>query len=68
MYKYFVSFKVYYSNGKTGSGNIVLESNVRISDFDNIDDMNQWIINMQNWIKEKLEVESVIIMNFVFLK
>lgn len=66
MYKYFVSFK--YANGQeAGYGNVVLESNSKISDFDNINNMQNWINDAQKWIENNANFKKVIILNFIFI-
>lgn len=67
MYKYFVSYSYFTDNG-TGFGNIVVESNYKITDYENIDGMQQWIIDMQKWIEEKNGyIKNVIVLNFILL-
>ncbi len=68
MYKYFVSFVFNNANGKNAFGNVVMESNVKITDYDSLDDMNNWILEMTKWIKDKINSEQVAIMNFLLLE
>ena len=65
MYKYFISFSCATNDG-TGFGNTVVESNVRISDFESLDEMQKWINDVHNWIaKQNGKVKNVIVLNFV---
>ena len=66
MYRYFVSF-THSSYEKNGYGNVIVETNHRISDFDNTDDMQKWIDDLQRWIENKADIKNVIIMNFKLL-
>jgi len=66
MYRYFVSFK-FVTGKKTGVGNVVLESNHKISDFNNVDNMQQWVDDAQKWIENKINAETVIIINFILI-
>lgn len=59
MYKYFISFTCI-----GGTGNVVIEANHKISDFDNIDDMQEWINSAQRWIEDNADVKNVTIVNF----
>ena len=65
MYRYFVSFT--HMSDKQKGGNVVLESDHKINDFDNLDDANKWIRDMQKWIEDNGNVKNVIIMNFQLL-
>lgn len=66
MYIYFVSF-THMSDEQKGCGNVILEANYKINDFDNLDDANKWIRDMQKWIEDNGNVKNVIIMNFQLL-
>ena len=67
MFKYFVSFSYFTDNGK-GFGNVVVESDHKITDFENIDGMQQWIVDMQKWIEEKNGyIKNVIVLNFILI-
>ena len=63
MYRYFVSF-THSSCEENGCGNVIVETNHRISDFDNANDMQKWIDDLQRWIENKADIKNVIIMNF----
>lgn len=58
--KYFVSFLC---NG--GSGNIVFEINTKITDCDSIDDCQNWINTLKNYIERKYNITGVTIINFI---
>ena len=67
MHKYFISFSHMTDNG-TGFGNTVVESNVKITDFESIDGMQKWITDIQKWIEEKNGyIKNVIVLNFILL-
>ena len=38
--------------------NVVLESDHKINDFDNLDDANKWIRDMQKWIEDNGNVKK----------
>lgn len=63
MYKYFISF-TYSSYEKGGYGNVIIEADHKISDFNNTDDMQKWVIDLQRWIESNANIKNVIIMNF----
>lgn len=66
MYKYFVSFSHMTNNG-IGFGNTVVESNTKMNYFENIDEMQKWIIDMQKWIEINSHIKDVIVLNFILL-
>lgn len=63
MYRYFISF-THGSYEKSGCGNVIVETNHKISDFDNTDDMQKWVNELHRWIENNANVKNVIIMNF----
>lgn len=68
MYKYFISFSHVTDNG-IGYGNTVVESNVKITDFKSIGEMQRWINDVQKWIEEKNGyIKNVIVLNFFLLE
>lgn len=67
MYKYFVSFS-YFTNNGVNFGNAVLESNVCITDYDDVHEMNGWILELQQYISKKIDNENVSILNYQLIK
>lgn len=63
MYRYFVSFAHRFSEQK-GFGNVIIEADHNISDFNNIGDMQKWVNDIQKWIEDNGNIRNVIIMNF----
>ena len=66
MHRYFISFR-FIDGKKTGFGNVVLETNHKISDFHNVDDMQQWVNDAQKWIENNTNVEAAIVLNFILI-
>lgn len=67
MYKYFVSFS-FITNNNEGFGNTIVESNIKITDIDNIDGMQSWLTEVQKWIEERNgKIKNVIVLNFILL-
>lgn len=67
MYKYFISFCCIYKNGK-GYGNTLVESDFRITDLKSIDEMQNWINDVEKWIaKQNDSIEGVVVLNFISL-
>lgn len=63
MYRYFISF-THNTPEESGYGNVIVETNYKISDFDNTDDMQEWVDGVQRWIEDNTNVKNVIITNF----
>lgn len=69
MYKYFISFSCETKNGIV-FGNTVVETNVKVTDFDSVDDMQRWITDVQECIQKnnsQIKINSVIVLNFQLL-
>lgn len=65
MYSYFIVFS-HMTDNSIGFGNVIVESNVKITDFESIDEMQKWIIDVQKWIEKKNGyIENVIVLNFI---
>lgn len=65
MYKYFVVFSYVSSSGQTRFGNAIVNVNIKIEDMNSDEEINHWLINIQNYIKTKQkECDSIIITNF----
>lgn len=67
MYKYFISFS-YLTEEGLAFGNSVLNSTIRITDYDDVHEMNNWIKDMQQYISEIGNVKNVSILNFQIIK
>lgn len=75
MYKYFISFSCETKSGNgIVFGNTVVETNVKVTDFDSVDDMQRWITDAQKCVQEliqkknsQIKINSVIILNFQLL-
>lgn len=65
MYTYFIAFSYVAPSGHTRMGNTIITTNVRVEDVEDVDEMNLWITNVQDWIgSKKRELKEIIVVNF----
>ena len=65
MYTYFITFSYVAPSGHTRMGNAIVNTNIRVEDIEDIDEMNLWITNLQDWItSQKRELKEIIVVNF----